>query len=449
MLAVALQLPESDGHVRLIDKFPSDTTFWLILRKFEAGVAGGGNAKQNLTARGAPSFNQGSAASGRIYYQKPVIHVMGRELSSFSDLQKTLSQLGFTSGNVLLKLSFQMSDTPLEEAMEQMTAYFKDALPEAESEASEPTPSEAANEAPNETPNEAANEVPEPTKEPAAANNETEASELVAPSQAPNMEAPQVDGENPLSALITTQDSSTPDHSPSQDQSSPSGKRAVQVFSPPESNPFAAILTSHNPADYIPTIEHAKIHQRNLKAQTHNTRLPSEAELADAAAAETAKLQAVKTVEIKIRFPDQSAAVTTFDQSDTGADLYSFVRDECLDKKWKQEKFILVLPGVQKGSAALPDTAAKKLIQHLGLKQRVLITFKWDDAGGASAEALATKDVLNAERRREAQPIPQPQLPQATESEEEGVVVDLKGKDEGTEKKNKGIPKWLKLPGKK
>ena len=45
VVSIALQLPDSESkgqpNARLTDKFPSSTTLWLVLRKFEAGVAGG------------------------------------------------------------------------------------------------------------------------------------------------------------------------------------------------------------------------------------------------------------------------------------------------------------------------------------------------------------------------------------------------------------------------
>ena len=49
---------------------------------------------------------------------------MGREYSSLVDLQRSLSQLGFNDGSVLLKLSFRASLVPLEEAQKQVSDYF-------------------------------------------------------------------------------------------------------------------------------------------------------------------------------------------------------------------------------------------------------------------------------------------------------------------------------------
>ncbi len=50
---------------------------------------------------------------------------MQRELSSFSDLQKTLGQLGLNSGSAMLRLSFRATEQPLEEAQAEIEGYFK------------------------------------------------------------------------------------------------------------------------------------------------------------------------------------------------------------------------------------------------------------------------------------------------------------------------------------
>jgi len=118
VVSVALQLPDSEAqgipNARLTDKFPSTTTLWLVLRKFEAGVAGESSTQRNLTARGTPRTDGGSSGQGRLYYETPVLQVMGRELSSFTELQKSHVQLGFNSGSVLIKLNFRLSDMTLE-----------------------------------------------------------------------------------------------------------------------------------------------------------------------------------------------------------------------------------------------------------------------------------------------------------------------------------------------
>lgn len=423
VVSVALQLPESEGNIRLTDKFPSTTTLWEVLRKFESGVAGDGSTKRNFTARAAPGINDGSSGAGRLYYQAPVIQIMSRELSAFTDLQKTLAQLGFNSGSALLRLGFRTSEIPLEEAMTQIAGYFQsvngveEQKGEVSSDGSPKAPSEENN------PNIAIIE------EDAHARDSSTGS----PSGEPGSTASNPSASSP----------------PSQETRPTSTGRPVQIFSPPTSSTPSAALTTYDPADYVPSIEHAKAHQRHLQEKSRNARLLSEAELAEQAVAEAEKLKGVKDVEIKVRFPDQSSAVSTFGQADAGADLYAFVRDDCLDERWRGERFLLSY-SASKGWAIVPNDPGKKLIQHLGLKGRVLVNFKWDEAGGASMAALGTKDVLKRERKHEAQALRPPQLPETPAEDEEGERVDVGQKEEQSgEKKKKGMPKWLKLPGKK
>jgi tether containing UBX domain for GLUT4 len=135
VVTVGLQLPESEArgapNGRILDKFPSTTTLWMVLRKFEAGVAGTGPAR-NLTSRAVPSADGGDVA-GRLYYEIPVLQILEREVSSFTDLQKTLAQLGFNSGNVLIRLSFRRTEEPIEEAMAKIGEFFKSSEDEAPS----------------------------------------------------------------------------------------------------------------------------------------------------------------------------------------------------------------------------------------------------------------------------------------------------------------------------
>ncbi|KIW83011.1 hypothetical protein Z517_02254 [Fonsecaea pedrosoi CBS 271.37] len=421
VVSIALQLPESEArgvpNARLTDKFPSSTTLWLVLRKFEAGVAGGGTpSTRNFTARGVPSASQGSSGGGRLYYEQPVIQVMNRELASFTDLQKSLAQLGLNSGTALLRLSFRTTETPLEEAMAQIQSYFDSV----EGTAAQP-PRQQETSASSEPQTGSAETQPEWNEE--------------RPSQLP----PQAQEETSTSL-------------PSQPEtSSSSTSRPVSVFRPPSSSTPSAALMSHNEADYTPTVEHAQVHQKLLQQNSRNVRLPTEAELAAQAQEEAAKWAAVKEVEIKVRFPDQSAVSARFEQGDTAADLYNFVR-ECLEEQYRTEPFMLRNPGIRGKNEIIPDDSAKKLITDLQLKGRVLVTFQWDDHK-ASLQARSVKSVLKVELREQAQEVKVQDLPtvDVEADEEPGIKVNLGTKDTSEEPGDgkKRLPKWLKGLGKK
>lgn len=124
---IALQLPQTENNARLTEKFPSDTTIWQILRRFEAGVAGGSANHFNLTQRGIAETVEGGTGAGRLFYEMPTIQVMSKQLGTFEELQNTLGQLGITSGSTLLRLSFKNSGRPLEDAMKHITEFFREA----------------------------------------------------------------------------------------------------------------------------------------------------------------------------------------------------------------------------------------------------------------------------------------------------------------------------------
>ncbi|KFY87715.1 hypothetical protein V498_07049, partial [Pseudogymnoascus sp. VKM F-4517 (FW-2822)] len=117
VVAVALQLPDGTRHT---DKFPSNTTLWLILRKFEASDT----KNLNFTARSVA--DTAARSSGKIFYEMPVLNVMNREFGTFVDLQKTLAQIGISSGSILLRLSYRQTETPLEVATTEIGQYFKE-----------------------------------------------------------------------------------------------------------------------------------------------------------------------------------------------------------------------------------------------------------------------------------------------------------------------------------
>lgn len=417
---VALQLPPSEApspaQARLTDKFPSTTTLWLLLRKFEAGVAGSAS-KRNLTARGAPSTDAGA---GRLYYEQPMLDIMGRQLSTFTDLQKTLSQLGFNSGSALIKLSFKTSETPLEEAMNEIQHYFNESDPPAPTSQPEPAPSSSV--------------AAEPEKEP------------VKPEW---LEDDQMQDAQPSASTDKTQDQ--PTSQPPTDTAGPSSStqpssepttvssRPVSVFRPPTSSGPPAI--THNESDYTPTVEHAQIHQRLLQQESRNRRLPTDAELAARQQEQREELSKIQSVEIMIRFPDQSRMVSKFGQNDTSTSLYNFVRER-LEPSLKSEPFVLRNPGVRDKGGMIVE-GDKRLILDLQLRGRVLVVFGWDEKAGV--DVRGKKEVLRADLREQAREYVAPQVVSETVDEEDkGVKVDLAPKKEEGGGGGKGkVPKWL------
>ena len=242
--------------------------------------------------------------------------------------------------------------------------------------------------------------------------------------------------------LSDSNDTPMPDSQPTDEppaSSSTSAGRPITVFAPPSSTTPVAAQRAYNPSDYLPTVDHAKLHQARLAASSANRRLPSDAELAARQAARDAQTAAVGAVEIKVRFPDQSSAVARFGRDDAARALHAHVRSLLAREA---EPFRLTRAGAG-GPVDVPESDAR-LIADLGLAGKELVTVVW--AEGASLEArsgaVLKPEVASLARRLEVR---------------EPELVDVEGgmpavKADGGEKgkgKGKGLPKWLKMPGKK
>lgn len=461
VVSVALQLPESEArgapNGRLTDKFPSNTTLWHVLRKFEAGVAGNGTTR-NLTARGVPSTATGA---GRLFYESPVIQVVGRELSSFGDLQRTLGQLGFNSGSTLLRLNFRATDKPLEEAMMEIAEYFKST--EEEEDTSNVNAAESS---------EREHLVPS-------------ASERAMPESSATSTPSDITDPTPEHQDIPEQQQNTENSTQTPPPVTTVSSRPTTVYAPPSSAVPQSAQTPFNEHDYVPTVDQAKAHQLHLSRTTRPNRLPTDAELAAQASAQETKLASIVDVEVKIRFPDQSQVVSKFTREDTAQGLYAFVRS-CLDSSISGEKFSLSCFAAaggagdaasplttplhthhslssnltnKKGQSVIPDVAEKLLIRDLRMSGRVLVNFSWADDVSSRAKSASTRvQILRPELRQVASQIKVQEvaaaLPARDEKGNKSLLQRLGGGDgdqgrADARKRGGGVPKWLKLPGKK
>ncbi|KAI5866923.1 putative UBX domain protein [Durotheca rogersii] len=441
---VALQFPSPESNLfppsgRAAQKLPSDFTIWQILRQFESGKSGDGKSL-NITARGVAQMTKGApAGSGQLYYETPVLVIESRTLSTFADFQKTLSQLGYNSGGVLMRLSFQRTDKTLVDAMEEMGRFFK-----AEEETQVEKPQEPD---PQRTVGGDAGtliDVPPPS------NTDTALPRATTPSH------PETD------LLGAIQNDDTGDRTTSQaplvdemavDELALSDHRPVTIFSAPASNTPAAALREDSDEEFAPRIEHAQAHQRLLKTAGENRRLPSDRELEEKAAAEAARVAAIKSIRIRVRFPDNFSAEWTFGPEDTGATLHAEVRKIMAHE---DARFRLVLPP---GPRAIADDARTTLIRGYRLSANTLVNFTWDEGVPADVRHLP---FLKSDAAGQARDVVVPEVPEApaaaaADGEAEGkgrassLLAALKpgsASDSGDGPAFKK-PKWLKGFGKK
>ncbi|KAF2967273.1 hypothetical protein GQX73_g6295 [Xylaria multiplex] len=434
IINVALQLPSPESglfppHGRVSEKLPSDFTLWQILRQFESGKASAGK-NLNLTGRGVPLTDNGTqAGSGQLYYETPIIVIENRSFSTFMDFQKTLSQLGYTSGGVLIRLSFRKTEQSLADAMRGIHEYFR--LEEQETTSEGTTSQEATPQKTNGTIVEGSSaNTPEP--EPLA--NETRESAPAVSDATEVVSPPPIKDNEPQPA----QDASTTD---AMDISADSGHRPVTIFAAPSSSTPVAALRPDSEEDYSPDISHAKAHQKLLKSLSENKRLLSDHELEEKAAAEEARVAAIKSIKIKVRFPDNFSAEWTFGPEDTGASLYSEVRGIMANSS---TSFRLVLPGTR---TFIKDDAIAKLIKEYRLSTNTLVNFTWDDSVPANVRQLPFLKNSVASQAQEVVVIDIPEI-EVKQERPSAPVPAPKPRNDGD---GSGLkkPKWLKGFGKK
>ncbi|KND86146.1 Tether containing UBX domain for GLUT4 [Tolypocladium ophioglossoides CBS 100239] len=427
---IALQISQPDAKEipggRLIRKFPSDLTLWKVLRQFESGDASAGR-NVNITARGVASGV--ASGSGQLYYETPVLNIMGRELSTFADFQKTLSQLGHNSGSVLIRLSYRRTDRTLFEAMEQISQFFKEAEEQDREVAGSPVDKKPDNKA-TEQPQDTAmtDTAPQPPPEPSNTPNDIQ--------QPPSQE------DQITNSTTATQPPQEP--SPNAEQSTAKDPYLpVNVFLAPTGSVPAAALAPPDEADFTPTLAHAQLHQARLQDSSRNRRLPSDKELEDRVAAERARVAAIKSVLVKVRFPDNTSSDWHVGPAETGGFLYEAVRHVMASP---QHPFHLVLPG---GKTVVQDNASPRhaLIKAYKLAGRVLMNLVWDDGVPAN---VRKQPFLKANVAQQGQAVRLPDVPKSVDdggpapapAQQQPRAERSDGGGEGGAKK---IPKWFKF----
>lgn len=404
VITVALQLPEQ----RLTKKLPNNISLWEILRQFESDPG----RNFNFTQRGVPEMSSsGTSGAGRLNYEMPVITVLPdhKKCASFVELQRTLSQLGFDSGSALLRLSYENSGTPLEEAMAQITQYFAGSEPvasgahaQAATQATSiPNPDAAVEES---TTTVAGESVRESEPDPPSMEMDVDEKTAVEPSPTPAVSATGDLADGADAATSSPAAPPTTTETPPQTSAQSPSSRNINVFAAPTSSTPQAARYAYNEADYIPTVEHAKSHQASLISRTRNTRLLSDKELATQEQERTQKLALAssKGGKLRLRFPDGALVEASVTQDDTAAAVYDIALS-VLDPTLAAHAFVLLRrdPENPVRLAVLPRDSSARLFQDLRLGASEMLTFRWDE--GAPPNVRATRNVLSKESQARAQ----------------------------------------------
>jgi tether containing UBX domain for GLUT4 len=354
-------------------------TLWKVMRQFETTEKG-----LNVTAKSVPRGTN----SGQLYFEAPVVNIMGREYSDLEDLQKTLSQCGISSGSIVLRVSFKSTEKTLFDAMQEIGQYLNDVEPD------------------------------QMREENAAPSAETSQADAAPAADGPNPEAtePEITEEVPPSAPVESSTAPVPmevDEPPAETVAPADPLQPTGVFSAPSSATPAATRIHEDDSVYEPTIAHAQLRQQQLLQRGQNTRLKSDAELAADAANEAARLAKITKVEVKVRFPDQTSAVWVVTPDETGSFLYQAIRGVMAHPS---QSFKLIIPG--------PKTAIqendKRLIATYRLKGRELMHLVWEDSVSSAARK---EPFLKVSVASKAQEVVVPKVPEGAVYEADEAVA--------------------------
>ncbi|KAL8971738.1 MAG: hypothetical protein Q9183_000912 [Haloplaca sp. 2 TL-2023] len=383
-------------------------------------------SQRNYTARGKTRTANGDSGAGRLFHEAPVLGVLGRELTSFTDLQKTLAQLGYNSGSVLLRLQFWVSETPLEEAIEQIENYFKSIQ---SSEVSGPRPTGKPTDG-------SVLDTHKPVSTGDGGNTKTP-SGLVYPGGSEIAVSGTQESEQASRGFESQQ--------PSTDTILGPGQRPITVLRPSSSSTPRAAQQAFNEKDYEPTIAHAKLHQTRLQSSGRNQSLLSDKELADRSTAKAQRIANVREISIKIRYPDGNMVNARFSNLETAQMLYDHARG-LLKDELENESFSLSFLSA-KGPCTIPQRSSQRLITDLGILGNTLVNLSWEDP---TKPLTQIKPVIKDSVLEGSEEVEVPELPEVN-TPEETVKESSPGKqrDNGKSGGKGGMPKWLKGLAKK
>lgn len=210
----------------------------------------------------------------------PAVRVVNKELVTFTELQQSLIGLGVREGKLLVVLRFKSTNTPYEEALEEIAKFSpkkqeEDLLiPEEEASGSEPAAATGGAPGSNEDVDVTMEGVPPPP-----ATEETEPGPSNPGEDSPSLEA-EAGGDGQNDPKIT------------EDPEKPT----VSIYRPSESSTLAATQIDVPETAYDIGISEAKIIQQHLKKAAIGRRLPSDKEIEEKEAAAIAVVEKVQTV---------------------------------------------------------------------------------------------------------------------------------------------------------
>lgn len=291
----------------------------------------------NFTNRSAT--HQVSAGSGHLVFEAPVVQSFNRRIKELDDYGKTLSALGLSSKQETLRIRFEKTEVPFQDVAERSSELLGEGALLKESSSATSAPSS------------------QPTVQQTSAES--------VPVEESEKELPKSASPDPQPEFTT---------------------RPVNVYLPSDK---ARVITDDDDSQFVVSLAHAQ----KLQDQIQRTNKPSEGPLLTKALREKMqeeKMSAIKTIQIRIRLPDQSHLEATFKSSETISDVHSFVKDSLAFPELPFRLFTSPPKVVYSDLGAV-------LVRGCKFGPRTLLTFEWNRDTGIPKDRFPTANLLKQE----------------------------------------------------
>lgn len=336
---------------KLVSQFKSTDTLWSVFKYFEtkSGI--------NFTTR--TQAVKTSESSGRLFFETPAIKSFNCNASTLKDFAKTLMDLGLTSKQENLRVRFERTDIPIEEALLIQEELFRE----------EKTAEEPVNAVQDSTAQASTEQESLPPTESAAVPEDIKTSTLEATSPIrPRESVPDV-------PAVTT--SSQPTNE---------ADRAVKVYLPSSGqrkfddadDATYRVSVNHSQAYQAQILKTAKIGDGPLLTKQLRQNLEDE------------KLKKIQDIQIRIRFPDLTHLQASFKPNETIGHVLGLIESA------------IAYPNLPfKIFSSPPKTyytdPSLVLVRQCKFGARNLVSFEWDHGAGVPKSAFPTSGILKPE----------------------------------------------------
>lgn len=275
-VTIKLQVEDlaSSFSANLVETFKSTMTLWAVLAYFER--------KSGINFTGRTVMHQVTSGSGYLVFEAPVVQSFNKRIKDLDEYGKTLGVLGLRNKQETLRIRFEKTDIPFQDVVERNAELMGEGI--------------------------------------VVADRDSATAKTVTP--APIHDAVPPTTETPE---LPSEQASSPSAFPETEVSPHS--RSIQVYLPSQT---ARVIADDDDDQFVVSLSHAQ----KLQDQIHRTSKSSDGPLLTKSLRQKMqddKIDTVKTIQIRIRLPDQTHLEASFKSTESIGDLHTFVKESLID----------------------------------------------------------------------------------------------------------------------